>query len=439
MKARDGHGRGMKRRSLAVLAAVALIGFLVVYLGFLRGDGDEARYQVAEIVLGNIENVVTCTGTLSAVGTVEIGTQVSGTINEILVDFNDRVHEGATLAVLDTTLLKAAVMDAEAGLLSAQAQYEEACAEYERNLPLFERGYVSEQEFIPIRSGVKTREATLQSAMVALDRAKANLGYAVIVSPIEGTVIQRNIEPGQTVAASFSTPTLFLIAEDLSEMEILVSVDESDIGQVKDGQDARFTVQAYPDETFHGVVEQIRLQPEIVQNVVTYTVVVSAPNPDRVLLPGMTATVDLLVEQVEGVTLVPNSALRVTPTEEMLAEVQEAMQMKRGALPDSTRQSSGAEVAGTVGQGGSPLTAFAESATGQSDVKMIWLLDERGGVMPRQVSIGATDGKMSEVIGGQGVAEGAKVIVGISQSEDGNSDIASQDGGSDRPPGFRIF
>jgi HlyD family secretion protein len=438
MDTKNHRGR-LKKKSLVLVTVAPVVAVLVLYLGFLRADDGGTEYEVAEITRGNIENMVTCTGTLSAVGTVEIGTQVSGTLDEILVDFNDRVDEGAILAVLDTTLLKAAVMDAEAGLLSAQAQYAEAYAEYERNLPLFERGYVSEQEFVPIQSGVKTREAQVQSAMAALDRAQANLMYAVIRSPIEGTVIQRNVEPGQTVAASLSTPTLFLIAEDLSEMEILVDVDESDIGQVEEGQEARFTVQTYPDETFSGVVEQIRLQPEVIQNVVTYTVVVSASNPEGTLLPGMTATVDLLVENLEDVVLVPNSALKLSPTEEMTAKMLERMKMRRGALPDSTRQSIGAEMAGIGGRGGFPSMTSGDAQAGQNDVKMIWLLDENGDAMPRPVRIGATDGKMSEVIGGRGIEEGVQIIVGVSLSEDGDNDGGTAARGPGGPPGFKIF
>jgi HlyD family secretion protein len=430
---------GGRRRLVFTIAVVSVLGLLVLYLGFLRKHDSAPQYQVAQVTRGNIENYVTCTGTLSPVDVVEIGTEVSGTIDEIFVDFNDHVKKGAILAVLDTTLLKAAVTDAEGGLQSAQAQYDEAYAEYQRNQPLFEKGYVSDQEFAPIQAGVKTREATVRSARAALERAQANLRNAVIRSPIEGMVIQRNVEPGQTVAASFSTPTLFLIAKDLSQMEMLVAVDESDIGQVKEGQQARFTVQAYPEQTFSGVVDQIRLQPETVQNVVTYTVVVSAPNREGLLLPGMTATVDLLVEDIQDVLLVPNSALRLTPTEEMLAEARTAMQERKGAPSESTKLRRGAETGGAVEQEGLLPMHGGGSPAGSGETKTVWLLDEHGQARPRPVRVGATDGKMTELVGASGIAEGAQVIVGMSQSQEGGAQATSAAQSQRRPPGFRIF
>jgi HlyD family secretion protein len=269
--------RGRVAKWAIIIAAAAIAVCVAVWAIFLRGGEKEEIYQTAKVSRGNIENTVTCTGTLSAVGTVQVGTQVSGAIDHIFVDFNDRVTKNQVLAVVDTTQLAAAVVDAEANLANASALYQQALAEYKRNLPLAEKGYVSPEEFLPVETTVKTREATIKSASASLERARANLRNAVIRSPIEGTVISRAVESGQTVAASFSTPTLFVIASDLSQMEIMVSVDEGDIGQVKQGQTARFTVQGYPDETFHGLVRQIRLQPGTVSNVVTYTVVVTAP------------------------------------------------------------------------------------------------------------------------------------------------------------------
>ncbi|MFZ1947059.1 MAG: efflux RND transporter periplasmic adaptor subunit [bacterium] len=417
------------------IAAVAAC--VAVWAVFLRGSDKEATYQTATISRGDIENTVTCTGTLSAVGTVEVGTQVSGTIEHIFVDFNDKVEKNQVLAVVDTTQLAAAVVDAQASLLNTTALYEQALAEYKRNLPLAEKGYVSQEEFLPIETAVKTREAALKSAKASLERAEANFRNAVIRSPIEGTVISRAVESGQTVAASFSTPTLFVIASDLAEMEILVAVDEGDIGQVKQGQPAHFTVQGYPDETFQGTVRQIRLQPETVSNVVTYTAVVTAPNERGLLLPGMTATVDLVVESTTGVLMVPNGALKITPTEKMMAEARSRMPERptqAGAPSDSTGERTG--MTSGRGAGGAPFqgASFGPSSA-SGGMKVIWLLDQTGHVSMRPVRTGATDGKMTEITSPRGIEEGATVITGLNGQTAGET----ASGTRDRPPGFRMF
>ena len=456
-----GIGKRAKIIRWIIVAAVLAVGVsAALWATILRGGSEAVEYQVATISRGDLENTVTCTGALSAVGTVEIGTQVSGTVDQVFVDFNDHVSKDQVLAVLDTTTLSAVVTDASAGLLNAQAQYDQALAVFQRDQPLAEKGYVSEQEFLPIKTEVKTREASLRSATASLDRAKANLANAVIRSPIEGTVIQRAVEPGQTVAASFSTPKLFIIASDLARMEILVSVDESDIAQVKTGQTARFTVQGYPDQTFEGVVKQIRLQPEKVSNVVTYTVVVAANNDRGLLLPGMTATVDLVVERTTGALLVPNAALRVTPTEEMMADAKRQMREQAGALPDSTgagsgsglgRGSRGASFAAPAGAapgagsqgaqhgagpGGAPGAAGAWSQSG--DRKVLWILDQNGKVEMRPVKTGASDGKMTEIASARGVEEGMTVITGFDGqgTASGTGQRSSSQGG---PHGFRLF
>ena len=385
----------MKKIIFIVIVAVIALGIGLRYvISFRNGDKDDS-YQFVEVTRGDLENVISSTGTLQAVGTVEIGTQVSGTIDCIEVDFNDTVHEGQVLAVLDTAVLKVAVLDAEAGLARAEAQYEQAQAEYERNLPLFEKGYLSEREFLPLRISVKTTQATVQSAQAALERARTNMEYAIIHSPIDGTVIQRNVEPGQTVAASFSAPTLFIIARDLSEMEIYATVDESDIGQIKEGQSVRFTVQAYMDETFYGTVRQIRLQPTTIQNVVNYAVIVDAPNKNGLLLPGMTATVDFVIEARRDVLLVSNAALRFQPTQEMMAELRESMQ-ERSDSQERRAQQAGTE-RGESGEGRGMLMPLQSSA--KSDVAGLWVLGENGkpGVVP--VCKGATDGIVTEITG----------------------------------------
>ncbi|WP_203544947.1 efflux RND transporter periplasmic adaptor subunit [Desulfovibrio sp. JC010] len=276
-----------------------------------------------------MENTISCTGTIQAVGTVEVGTQVSGTIKKVLVDYNDRVEKGQILAELDLDLFQASVDTAKADILKAEALHKKAMAvdtsedsvfkaeELYRKIkggrkqdtPLAQIGHLSPKELLAYETEKKTTKAQLLSARAALMSAETNLKNAQIKSPIDGVILERNIEVGQTVAANYSTPTLFIIAEDLSDMEIEANVDESDIGLVKKGQQVRFTVQSYPDAVFNGTVSRIQLNPTETSDVVTYTVIVDAPNKEGKLLPGMTATADFLVEKATNELVVPSAAL----------------------------------------------------------------------------------------------------------------------------------
>ncbi|ABA87625.1 efflux pump, RND family, membrane fusion protein [Syntrophotalea carbinolica DSM 2380] len=289
-------------------------GYYLLMLGFgfaAQPDGPPpAALQTGKVSRGSMEVTVACTGSLKAVGTVEVGTEVSGTIGKVLVDYNDRVRKGQVLAELDLELFKNAVDEAEANQMGAEALYRQALSEYRRNQPLHQQGHLSDQEFLEYRTALATTGADLQSSKATLAKARTNLRKARILSPIDGTVIEREIEVGQTVAASYSTPTLFILAEDLARMEIEADVDESDIGLIRKGQKVRFTVQAYPDRQFHGEVTQIRLNPTEESNVVTYTVVVAALNDGGLLLPGMTATADFIVDVEDDALLVPNAALQ---------------------------------------------------------------------------------------------------------------------------------
>ena len=427
------------RKTIVPAAVIVAACLAILYLTSAKEEKKKAQYEFGDVTKGDLENIVTATGTLSAVGTVEVGTQVSGTLARILADFNDKVHKGQVLAVLDTTLLHAAVMDAQAGLMSAEAQYEQARSEYERDLPLSQKGYITEEEFLPVRIAVQTREAGLNSAKAALDRARANLRYAVIRSPIDGTIIQRNNEPGQTVAASLSAPTLFIVAENLSDMQILASVDETDIGQIKDGQVARFTVQADPDQKFEGTVSQVRLQPQTVQNVVNYTVVVNARNDKGLLLPGMTATVDFLIDQRSDVLMVPNAALRIVPTKEMVAEVRGSSPRRSGASGDSSRWRRNA---GNTGSSDASQFAGATrrpGGSGRGNHKPVWYVDANGHLKMTIVQTGMTDGRTTELVSGRDIREGMKVITSLGQSGTANS---SQQGGQQQrggPPRMRLF
>ncbi len=269
-----------------------------------------ASLQTATVERGDLEVTVACTGSLQAVGTVEVGTEVSGTIKKVLADYNDQVVKGQILAELDLELFEAETVSARAATLRANALLKQAQIEYQRNQPLLQQGHLSAQEFLAYQTGLAIAEADLIAAEASQKKAETNLRNASIRSPIDGTVIEREIEKGQTVAANFSTPTLFILAEDLARMEIEADVDESDIGQIKQGQQVRFTVQAYAEDVFHGTVTQIRLNPTEESNVVTYTVVITAANDKALLLPGMTATIDFIIQDLKNTLLAPNSALQ---------------------------------------------------------------------------------------------------------------------------------
>jgi HlyD family secretion protein len=432
-----------------------------------KQDADP-KFTTAPITRGDVASAISATGTLQALDTVEVGSQVSGTIAQLHADFNDRVKRGQVLAVLDAELLDAAVTDAQAGVSRAKAQLDEARSNLGRDQKLFDKGYLAAAEFLPVQTAARTAEASIRSAQTVLDRARKNRANAVIVSPTDGVVLERAIEVGQTVAASFNTPRLFTIAKDLAKMRILANVDESDIGLIKPGQNARFTVSAFPSETHEGVVEEIRLQPTTLQNVVNYIVVVSAPNPEEKLLPGMTATVDFVTEQVSGAWTVPSAALRFRPTPEMEAAMDKERKERRAARgesgsPDSTqgqgggrsRSGRGERAGGASTQGGNTEGSSGSGGSGGSgrsrrggtgagadgelpaDVKVIYTLRPDGTAQPRPVHVGPSDGKKTAVTPLSGdFTEGQQVITGIA-GQAGATARAGQQGQSGGAGGSR--
>ena len=445
-----------RRNAIIAVAAVALVSVLVLAR---RGSGnDESSFRFVAVELGDLEQVVSATGSLDAVTTVQVGTQVSGIINDVYVDFNDDVEEGQVIARLDRTLLEIAVSEAQTNLTRSQAQYEFVDRNFQRTKALFEQQLVSESEFNQAEYDVRTAEAAYESSRISLDRARRNLGYATIYAPISGKVVERNVDPGQTVAASLSTPQLFLIANDLSEMQILASVDESDIGSIEEGQDVRFTVQAYPDDTFSGTVAQVRLQSKVQENVVNYTVVVNVRNDDGRLLPGMTATVEFLVETATDVLKVANAALRFRPPEALMAgliERQRARIEQRraereaaeggGGQPDveGGRPAGGGDRGGFGGQGG----GFGGQRGGaggfnRDDIATLYYLDDEGQFAAMRVRKGITDGQYTEVLG-RNIEEGLQVIAAVttgSSTESSSSNpFQPQQGGGGRGRGGARF
>jgi HlyD family secretion protein len=429
----------MKRKGIISIIAVLLAAATGLWL-YRRADASETpAYRLAAIERGNLEASVSATGTLGAVTTVQVGTQVSGQVSAINVDFNDRVKKGQLIARIDPTLQQQAVRDAQAGVERSQAELDKAQRDYDQSKQLFEAKVLTETEFTTAQYNRAVALASVKSAQVTLDRARQNLSYTSIYAPIDGIVVERNVDVGQTVAASLSAPQLFLIAQDLSQMQILANVDESDIGLIHEGQEVRFGVQAYPNQKFTGTVRQVRLQSTTQENVVNYTAVVQVANPDGKLLPGMTATVDFLTGSATNVLTVPNAALRFRPTDEMLARAGLSSTTPNG----STTATAGRASARVGGTAGAPRGAGAPGTTGatRSSSATLWYLDKSGKLASTRVRTGITDGQRTE-IQGPGVTEGMQVIIGTSTAAQsatttsGTSPFQSQQPRSGpRPPG----
>lgn len=309
----------MKKGKIIIISVVlaAVLGFVMLKV-FKKSDKELVvrTYVVADYT---VENTVTATGTIQPLEKVEVGTQVSGEIDKIFVDYNSVVKKGQLLAELDKSNLLENLRQAEASVRSAESELEYSKTSFERTKQLYEAKAATQIAYDESRNSLVKAETSLQNAVSNLDKAKVNLGYAEIYSPIDGVVLSREVEVGQTVAASYSTPTLFTIAHDLTQMKVEADVDEADIGQVKVGQKVTFSVDAYIDDVFYGEVQQIRLQPTTTNNVVTYTVIITAYNPELKLLPGMTASVTIVTEEETGLA-VPTEALSFKPSEELLSQ-----------------------------------------------------------------------------------------------------------------------
>jgi len=394
-----------------------------------EGSQEKGRYTMTRIDRGDLEAVVSSTGTLDAVTTVEVGTQVSGRIAKIYTDFNKAVKKGDLIAMLDTSSLQMAVSEAESAYEKAKAQLKQSKQDLDRTQYLFKENIKTKNDLEQAQVNYELAVATLKAEQSSLERTRINLGYASIYAPIDGIVISRNVDVGQTVAASFSSPTLFLIANDLEKMQILANVDESDIGQIKEGQEVRFTVQAQPNRTFSGFVNQIRLEPTTVNNVVNYTVVIHVSNQDGLLLPGMTATIDFIVGQSKNVLRVANAALRIKPTEDMLAELKKEFGARMGG-----RQPAAAGATTGQAMAGGGFSGFNAGGNGNGkrpkDIALMWYLDESGKVKAARVRIGITDGQMTEIKSDE-LKEGMDVIKSIN--------LTAKEQAASGPPRMRIL
>lgn len=313
----------MKKLSISKIWIAVVVIVIVAVAAWAMSGGkkeEDINFKEEKVALKTLQNSVTATGTIEAVTSVTVGTQVSGIVNKLYVDYNSQVKKGQVIAELDKTNLLSELNTAKANLASAQSSLNYQAANMERYKTLYKKGLVSADEYENALLTYRQAKEQVASSKENVQRAQTNLGYATITSPIDGTVISKSVEEGQTVAASFNTPELFTIAKDLTNMQVVANVDEADIGGVKEGDRVTFTVDAYPDDTFEGTVKQVRLEATTTNNVVTYEVVISAPNADLKLKPGLTANVTIYTQERSGVLAVANKALRFTPTKETVGK-----------------------------------------------------------------------------------------------------------------------
>ena len=372
---------------LVVLGIVVLAVAAILIIKATKSANKELVIRTHVVEEYTIENTVTATGTIEPVETVEVGTQVSGKVEKIYVDFNDVVKKGQLMAELDKQTLNQSLSRAKASLTSAESQLNYAKLTYERTKQLYEANAATLAAYQEAQNSYTQAQMSKRNAQASYDQAKVDLAYAEIYSPIDGIVLDRAVEVGQTVAASFSTPTLFTLANDLTKMQVEADVDEADIGQVKTGQRVTFTVDAYMNDVFDGTVNQIRMKPITTSNVVTYTVIIDAPNPDQKLFPGMTASVTIVTEEQTGLA-VPAEAFNFTPDEQVLKA------LRKPEKPE--------------GQSQERPQMQEEEMTSTNNRAIVWLKNGDQ-MMPRPVKTGMTDGayKIIEL----GVQAGDSVVL----------------------------
>jgi HlyD family secretion protein len=421
----------MKKRILITAAILVVAAAAILILKPFAKKETAATFETVNVTRGNITNTVTATGTIEAITTVEVGTQVSGILEHLYVDFNDNVKRGQLLAKLDETPLRTQLQQSQAQVDQAQAQLTYNEATYLRLKPLYEKNLIAQSDFDQAVFNYENSKASLNNAKSALDRAKVNLAYATITSPIDGVVLNRAVEEGQTVAASFNTPTLFTIVNDLTQMEVHASVDEADIGKIQLGQRVEFTVDAYSDLKFEGSVSQVRLQPVTTNNVVTYVVILNAPNPDKKLMPGMTASATIYVEEKTNTLILSGKGVRFTPDAEYLKRMFTEMQ-KRGDLPARPASGSMPSTMPTGGarMGSAPSGMGFPGMNNDPKTKTVWVRDQKMAMRPQMIRIGIDNGNNVEVL--SGLNEGDEVITSMDSP---SIDAAATRPNSGRPRG----
>jgi len=382
-----------------IIAAVLIVVVLGGFLYFRHKRSEPVAFNTALAARGELTQSVTATGILNPVKSVQVGCQVSGRISKLYVDFNTEVTNGQLIAEIDPRVYEAQVGSAEADLANAMANFELQNVQSQRMADLYTNKLVSGSDFDIAMATLHQADAMVKIKRASLENARTSLGYTKIISPVDGVVISRAVDVGQTVAASFNTPTLFQIANDLTSMQIDAAVAEADVGGVVEGQTVDFTVDAYPSRTFHGEVAQVRNSPSTVNNVVTYDAVISVTNADYKLKPGMTANVSIIVANRPDALKVPNAALRFRPSENVTVLTNAVVE----AAPPATNQ----PVAGQRGKG--------KGRGGNRSVRMVYLPVETGTVKQVTVKVGITDGIYTEIT--DGLQEGDKVVTGVVNNE----------------------
>ncbi|WP_337628488.1 efflux RND transporter periplasmic adaptor subunit [Prevotella sp.] len=384
----------MKKLSKVWLVVAVVIIIAIVAWALSGGKKEEQiTFDTAAVAPANIMNSITATGTIEPVTSVTVGTQVSGIVSKLYVDYNSVVKKGQVIAELDKTNLMSQLNSAKTQLAMAQSQLNYQTTNFNRYKNLYQKGLVAADDFDNAKLSYTQAKEQVASAKEEVQRAQTNLGYATITSPIDGIVLSKSVEEGQTVAASFSTPELFTIAQDLTNMQVVANVDEADIGDVKEGERVSFTVDAYPDDTFEGTVKQVRQEATTTNNVVTYEVVISAPNADLKLKPGLTANVTIYTAERKGVLSVPSKALRFTPQKETIGKMKIVDQ------------------------------------TGNAKNK-VWSI-EGNSIVAHKVNIGMTDGTNTQIL--NGISAGVKVVTGLNVTG-GEQDDAQADAGGEKSP-----
>ena len=384
----------MKKLS-KVWLVVAVVIIVAIVAWALSGSKKEEQisFETAAVAPANIMNSITATGTIEPVTSVTVGTQVSGIVSKLYVDYNSVVKKGQVIAELDKTNLMCQLNSAKTQLATAQSQLNYQTTNFNRYKTLYQKGLVAADDFDSAKLSYTQAKEQVAAAKEEVQRAQTNLGYATITSPIDGIVLSKSVEEGQTVAASFSTPELFTIAQDLTNMQVVADVDEADIGDVKEGERVSFTVDAYPDDTFEGTVKQVRQEATTTNNVVTYEVVISAPNADLKLKPGLTANVTIYTAERKGVLSVQSKALRFTPQKETVGKMKIVDQ------------------------------------TGNAKNK-VWTI-EGNSIVAHNVNIGMTDGTNTQIL--NGISAGVKVVTGLNVTG-GEQDDAQPNASSERSP-----
>ncbi len=378
----------LTNKKWGIVAAVVIVAVAVIATCSRGKKNNEVEFEMGKVAPANLQNSITATGSIEPVTSVTVGTQVSGIVSKLYVDYNSVVKKGQVIAELDKTNLTSELNTAKANLASMQSTLSYQTANFKRNQTLYKKGLISANEFEEAQLAYRQAKENVATARENVRKAQTNLGYATITSPIDGIVLSKSVEEGQTVAASFSTPELFTIAQDLTNMQVVADVDEADIADVKVGERVSFTVDAYPTETFSGTVKQVRQEATTTNNVVTYEVVISAPNADMKLKPGLTANVTIFTSELDGVLSIPSKALRYSPEKE------------------------------TVGK---------RKIVDCNGKNKVWTL-EGNQVVAHAVKIGMTDGTHTQILGG--IAAGKQIITGIKM----NTDEADGDGPQESSP-----